>query len=80
MGRTVSYRDNAAGESFFATWKGELVRRRRHRTFSAARASIFAWIAWYNRRRLHSTIGYLAPVEWEQRHATLNPSPSTMAA
>jgi putative transposase len=55
MGRTGSCLDNAAAESFFATLNVELVSRRRHR----ARASIFAWIAWYNRRRLHSTIGYL---------------------
>lgn len=80
MGRTGSCLDNAAAEAFFATLKVELVSRRRYRTRAEARASIFAWIAWYNRRRLHSTIGYLAPVEWEQRHATLNPSPSTMAA
>ena len=80
MGRTGSCLDNAAAESFFATLKVELVSRRRYRTHAEARASIFGWIAWYNRRRLHSTIGYLPPVEWEQRHATLNPSPSTMAA
>jgi putative transposase len=55
MGRTGSCLDNAAAESFFATRNVELVSRRRYR----ARASIFAWIAWYNRRRLHSTIGYL---------------------
>jgi putative transposase len=80
MGRTGSCLDNAAAESFFATLKVELVHRRRYRTRAQARASIFAWIAWYNRRRLHSTNDYLPPVEWEQRHATLSPVPSTMAA
>jgi hypothetical protein len=54
-----------------ATLKVELVGRRRYQTRAEARASIFAWIAWYN-RRLHSTNGYLSPVEWERRHATLN--------
>jgi putative transposase len=80
MGRTGSCLDNAAAESFFATLKVELVGRRRYRTRAEARASIFAWIAWYNRRRLHSTNGYLSPVEWEHRHATLSPRPSTIAA
>jgi transposase InsO family protein len=45
-----------------------------------ARAAIFAWINWYNRFRLHSTNGYLSPVEWEQQHAIIGPLPSTMAA
>ena len=80
MGRIGSCLDNAAAESFFATLKVELVGRRRYRTRTEARASIFAWIAWYNRRRLHSTNGYLSPVEWEHRHATLSPRPSTIAA
>jgi transposase InsO family protein len=80
MGRTGSCLDNAVAESLFATLKVELVSRRRYRTRAEARASIFAWIAWYNRRRLHSTTGYLPPVEWEQHHATFNPRPSTMAA
>ena len=80
MGRTGSCLDNAAAESFFATLKVELVDRRRYATRAEARASIFAWIAWYNRRRLHSTTGYLPPVEWEHRHATLNSLPSTTAA
>jgi putative transposase len=73
MGRTGWCLDNAAAESFFATLKVEFVHRRRCRTRAEARASIFAWIHHYNRRRLHSATDYLPPVGWEQRHATLNP-------
>jgi transposase InsO family protein len=80
MSRTGSCLDNAVAESWFATLKVELVDRAHYRTRAEARAAIFAWIAWYNRSRLHSTNGYLSPVEWEQQHATINPLPSTTAA
>jgi putative transposase len=79
MSRTGSCLDNAVAESFFATLKVELVDRQHYRTRAEARASIFGWIAWYNRSRLHSTIHYLSPLEWEQQH-TINPLPSTTAA
>jgi putative transposase len=79
MGRTGSCLDNAVAESWFATLKVELVDRHHYRTRAEARASIFRWIAWYNRRRLHSTNDYLPPLEWEQRHRH-DPLPSTLAA
>jgi putative transposase len=79
MGRTGSCLDNAVAESWFATLKVELVDRHRYRTRAQARTAIFAWIAWYNRFRLHSTNGYLSPIQWEQQH-TISPLPSTMAA
>jgi putative transposase len=80
MGRTGSCLDNAVAESFFATLKVELVDRHHYRTRAQARASIFRWIAWYNRRRLHSTNNYLPPIEWEQQHRHDHPLPSTQAA
>jgi transposase InsO family protein len=80
MGRTGSCLDNAVAESFFATLKVELVDRHHYRTRAQARASVFAWIAWYNRRRLHSTNHSLPPIEWEQQHAAIDPLPSTRAA
>jgi putative transposase len=78
MGRTGCCLDNAVAESFFATLKVQLVNRGHDRTRAQARAAIFAWIAWYNRSRLHSTIGYRSPMEHEQR--TISPLPSTTAA
>ena len=80
MSRTGSCLDNAVAESWFASLKVELVDRAHYRTRAEARAAIFAWIAWYNRFRLHSTNDYLSPIEWEQQHATISPLPSTMAA
>ena len=80
MSRTGSCLDNAVAESWFASLKVELVDRHQYRTRAEARAAIFAWIAWYNRSRLHSTNGYLPPLEWEQQHATISPLPSTTAA
>jgi putative transposase len=79
-GRTGSCLDNAVAESFFASLKVELVNRYRFATRAQARQAIFAWIVRYNRRRLHSTLGHLPPIEWEQRHGHTLPLPSTVAA
>jgi putative transposase len=80
MSRTGSCLDNAVAESWFASLKVELVHRAHYRTRAEARAAMFAWIAWYNRFRLHSANDYLPPIEWEQQYAITSPPPSTMAA
>jgi len=56
-------------ESFFATLKSECVDHR-YATRADARSAIFAYIErWYNRRRRHSSLGYLSPAAFEQRFA-----------
>ena len=67
-GRTGSCFDNAAAESFFAVLKSEIgVREWASRAL--ARSQVFRWIAaYYNRRRLHSTIDYLTPVQARVRY------------
>lgn len=58
--------DNAVKESFFHTLKTELCDHEHYRTREEARASIFEFIeVFYNRQRLHSSIGYLSPIEFE---------------
>ena len=66
MGARGSALDNAVCEAFFASLKKELTRRRSWPTRNQLQTAIFAWIeAWYNRRRLHSTLGYRSPESYE---------------
>ncbi len=66
MSRPGNCYDNACVESFFGTLKTELVHRQRYATRAEARASVFEWIeCWYNRRRRHSSLGYLSPEAFE---------------
>jgi putative transposase len=68
MGAKGCALDNAVAEAFFATLKKELTRRRSWPTRRELQSAVFAWIeGWYNRRRLHSTLGYLSPVGYENR-------------
>lgn len=67
MSRVGNCFDNAAMESFFATLKTECTRQR-FATRAQARTTIFEYIeGWYNRRRLHSALHYLSPMEFERQ-------------
>ena len=67
MSRKGNCYDNAAKESFYHTLKTELVNHEHYRTRDEARASVFEYIeAFYNRQRIHSTLGYLSPVDFER--------------
>jgi transposase InsO family protein len=58
--------DNAVAESFFKTMKTEMVYHQVFKTKKCAGAAIFEYIEiWYNRKRRHSTLGFLTPVEFE---------------
>jgi transposase InsO family protein len=60
--------DNAVAESFFHTLKVELIRKKTFRTREEARQAIFEYIEiYYNRKRAHSTLGYLSPFEYEKQ-------------
>ena len=58
--------DNAMMESFWATLKTELVHHQHYATHAQARASIFEYVeVFYNRKRLHSALGYQSPDTFE---------------
>ena len=72
MSRTGNCYDNAPMESFFGTLKCELVHDRHYGTHAEARQDIFEYIeVFYNRKRRHSSLGYLSPVEYEQSGASV---------
>ncbi len=61
--------DNAVVESFFATLKTEEVENNVYRTRQQARTSIFSYIeGFYNSKRRHSSLNYLAPNDFERVH------------
>ncbi len=68
MSRRANCWDNAPMESFFASLKKELVHDANFETREEARAAIFEYIeVFYNNQRLHSSLGYVSPAEYEQQ-------------
>jgi putative transposase len=69
MGKTGVCWDNALAESFFATYKLELIEPRSWPTRARTRTATVHWIeAVYNRQRRHSAIDMMSPVDYEDRH------------
>lgn len=65
--------DNAVAESFFATLKMELIYMHSWPTRASARSAIFEFIeGWYNRVRMHSSLGYMSPANYEARRRQLD--------
>jgi putative transposase len=72
MNRKGDCYDNACIESFHSLLKRELVYLSTFPTRKQAKQRIFEYIAlFYNCKRTHSTLGYLSPIEFEQRHYLL---------
>jgi transposase InsO family protein len=67
-GRTGQCWDNALAESFFGSIKGELLDLQAWPTRAGARRAVVEYISWYNGTRLHSSLGYLSPSEFEASH------------
>lgn len=66
LGRTGICYDNAVSESFFATYKKELIHTQPWPTIKYLKRATFDWIeTYYNTQRRHSTLGYLTPREYE---------------
>ncbi len=66
MGMPKTKSSRVAKESFYHTLKNELVFHEHYRTREEARASIFDYIeTFYNRQRLHSTLEYMSPADFE---------------
>jgi len=68
MSRKGNCHDNAVAESFFGNLKNELTWHQTFETRAQARAAVFDYIElFYNRERMHQTLGYVSPVRYEER-------------
>ena len=66
MSRKANCWDNAVTETLFGSLEVERLHGEKFMTVRAAKDAVMSWILWYNRKRMHSTIGCQSPVEYEQ--------------
>ena len=66
MSRKGNCWDNACSETLFASLKVERLHGEQFQTIRQAKDETIAWLLWYNRTRMHSTLDYLSPMQFEQ--------------
>jgi transposase InsO family protein len=66
MSRKGNCWDNACSETLFGSLKVERLHGRHFETIRQAKDEIISWLLWYNQTRMHSTLNYLSPTEYEQ--------------
>jgi len=66
MSRKADCRDNAPTESLWGSLKRARLHGRRFETMPAAQWEVMDWLAFYNATRLHSTLGYVSPMQHER--------------
>ena len=67
MSRKGNCWDNACSETLFASLKVERLHGMRFATIRQAKDETLSWLLWYNQTRLHSTLNYVSPMQFEQR-------------
>ena len=67
MSRKGNCWDNAPSETLFASLKVERLHGQHFETIRQAKDEILAWLLWYNQTRMHSTLGYVSPIQFEQQ-------------
>lgn len=70
MSRRGNCWDNACSETLFGSLKVERLHGQRFITRRHAKDETFAWLVWYNQSRLHSTLNYVSPMQFEQQWLT----------
>jgi putative transposase len=66
MSRKGNCWDNACSETLFSSLKVERLHGQRFQTIREAKYEVIAWLLWYNRTRMHSTLNYVSPMQFEQ--------------
>jgi len=66
MSRRGNCWDNACSETLFGSLKVERLHGQRFQTRRQAKDECIAWLLWYNKTRLHSTLAYVSPMRFEQ--------------
>ena len=67
MSRKGNCWDNACSETLFGSLKVEWLYGKRFATIREAKDAVLEWLRWYDRSRMHSTLEYASPAEYEQR-------------